>query len=242
MTFNSITFVIFFTVVSLLLLLTNKKTKIEKDKIIHIRHMILLSASYVFYGAWNWKCAFLMLGLTFIAYWTSARLDKTGNKIYLYVGIIFPLVILGIFKYFNFFIDSFSYVFGIESGSALNIILPVGISFYTFQSMSYTLDVYRKQIPCETSFMKVALYIAFFPQLVAGPIVKSKDFIHQLYEDRNINWENFKTGIQIFVFGLFKKIVIADNIAACVEAVFYLPEQYHALSIIMAVIGYSIQI
>ena len=242
MTFNSITFVIFFTVVSLLLLLTNKKTKIEKDKIIHIRHMILLSASYVFYGAWNWKCAFLMLGLTFIAYWTSARLDKTGNKIYLYVGIIFPLVILGIFKYFNFFIDSFSYVFGIESGSALNIILPVGISFYTFQSMSYTLDVYKKQIPCETSFMKVALYIAFFPQLVAGPIVKSKDFIHQLYEDRNINWENFKTGIQIFVFGLFKKIVIADNIAACVEAVFYLPEQYNALSIIMAVIGYSIQI
>ena len=104
------------------------------------------------------------------------------------------------------------------------------------------MDVYRKQIDCEKSFVKVALYIAFFPQLVAGPIVKAKEFIHQLYDDRNINWENFKEGIQIFVFGLFKKIVIADNISVCVDAVFNMPENYHAVSIVMAVIGYSIQI
>jgi alginate O-acetyltransferase complex protein AlgI len=108
--------------------------------------------------------------------------------------------------------------------------------------MSYTLDVYRKQVACEKNFVKLALYISFFPQLVAGPIVKSKDFIHQLYEDRNINWSNFKTGIQIFVFGLFKKIVIADNISICVDAVFGLPQKFNAISIIMAVIGYSIQI
>jgi alginate O-acetyltransferase complex protein AlgI len=242
MTFNSITFLVFFVVVSILVLITNVKFKIEQDKIIKLRHIILLIASYIFYGWWNWKCAFLMLGLTFIAYWTSTKADKTNNKIYLCIGIICPLVILGIFKYFNFFIDSFSYVFGITNTMSLNIILPVGISFYTFQSMSYTLDVHRKQIACEKDFIKLALYISFFPQLVAGPIVKSKDFIHQLYEDRNINWSNFKTGIQIFVFGLFKKIVIADNISVCVDAVFALPQKFHALSIIMAVIGYSIQI
>ena len=200
MTFNSVTFLVFFVIVSLLLLLTNIKHK--TGKIIQLRHIILLLSSYVFYGWWNWKCAFLMLGLTLIAYWSSAKTDETNKKIYLYIGIICPLVILGIFKYFNFFVDSFSYVFGIDNTRSLNIILPVGISFYTFQSMSYTLDVYRKQVACEKNFVKLALYISFFPQLVAGPIVKSKDFIHQLYEDRNINWSNFKTGIQIFVFGL----------------------------------------
>ena len=242
MTFNSITFLVFFVIVGLLMLITNIKTETKKDKVIQLRHIILLIASYVFYGWWNWKCALLMLGLTYIAYWTSAKVDKTNNKIYLCMGIIFPLIILGVFKYFNFFVDSFSYVFGITQRSSLNIILPVGISFYTFQSMSYTLDVYRKQVACEKNFIKLALYISFFPQLVAGPIVKSKDFIHQLYEDRNINWVNFKTGIQIFVFGLFKKIVIADNISVCVDSVFNLPQNFHALSIIMAVIGYSIQI
>ena len=242
MTFNSIAFLVFFAVVSFLLMITNIDFKINKEKVIRIRQIILLGASYVFYGWWNWKCAFLMLGLTFIAYWSASKADKTNKKIYLYIGIIFPLVILGIFKYFNFFVDSFSYMFGFTNQANLNIILPVGISFYTFQSMSYTLDVYRKQVSAEKSFVKVALYIAFFPQLVAGPIVKSKEFIHQLYEDRNINWSDFKTGIQIFVFGLFKKIVIADNISVCVDAVFGMPEKYHALSIVMAVIGYSIQI
>ena len=183
-----------------------------------------------------------MLALTYIAYWASIKIDKTNSKIYLSIGIIFPLAILGIFKYYNFFVDSFCDLLGISKSGSLNIILPVGISFYTFQSMSYTMDVYRRQINCEKSFVKLALYIAFFPQLVAGPIVKAKEFIYQLYEDRNINWMNFKEGIQIFVFGLFKKIVIADNISVCVDAVFNMPQKYHAVSIVMAVISYSIQI
>ena len=242
MTFNSITFVIFFAIVCFLMLLTNIDSKIKKEKILQIRHIILLLASYVFYGWWNWKCALLMLGLTVVAYWASLQIEKTNKKIYFIIGTVIPLIILGIFKYFNFFIDSFCYVFHINNAGGINIILPVGISFYTFQSMSYTLDVYRKQIDCEKSFTKVALYISFFPQLVAGPIVKAKEFIYQLYEDRNISWENIKEGIQIFVFGLFKKIVIADNISVCVDEVFGAPGNYHAVAIIMAVIGYSIQI
>ncbi|MBR5518904.1 MAG: MBOAT family protein [Clostridia bacterium] len=242
MTFNSITFLIFFAIVALLLLITKIDFKIKKEKMTQIRHIILLLSSYVFYGWWNWKCAILMLVLTYIAYWSSLRVDKTNSKIYLAIGIVFPLVILGVFKYYNFFVDSFCYLFGISKAGTLNIILPVGISFYTFQSMSYTMDVYRRHIDCEKSYVKLALYIAFFPQLVAGPIVKAKDFIYQLYEDRNINWTNFKEGIQIFVFGLFKKIVIADNISVFVDAVFNMPQKFHAVSIILAVIGYSIQI
>ncbi len=242
MTFNSIPFICFFAIVCALLLLTKINLKISKEKMLPLRHGILLIASYIFYGWWNWKCAFLMLGLTAIAYGSAIMLEKSRKKIYLWIGVIIPLVILGVFKYFDFFLDSFRQVFGIQDSLALNILLPVGISFYTFQSLSYTLDVYRNQVTCEKSFVKVALYIAFFPQLVAGPIVKAKDFIHQLYEDRNINWENFKAGIVPFVFGLFKKIVIADNISVCVDAVFSAPQNFHAVSIIMAIVGYSIQI
>ena len=242
MIFNSITFFRFFSVVSLLLLFTNINLKINKDKILLFRHIILLVSSYVFYGWWNWKCAFLMLVLTLISYWSSLRVEKTKRKVYLIIGVVIPLIILGIFKYFNFFIDSFCYVFEINKSGTLNIILPVGISFYTFQSMSYTIDVYRNQIKFEKNFINVALYISFFPQLVAGPIVKAKEFIYQLYEDRNITWENFKEGIQLFVFGLFKKIVIADNMSVCVDAVFSVPQRYHAISIVLAVISYSVQI
>ena len=164
MTFNSITFLFFFVLVSFFLLITNFDFKIKKDKILLIRHIILLVSSYVFYGWWNWKCAFLMLVLTLISYWSSLRVEKTKRKVYLIIGVVIPLIILGIFKYFNFFIDSFCYVFEINKSGTLNIILPVGISFYTFQSMSYTIDVYRNQIKCEKSFINVALYISFFPQ------------------------------------------------------------------------------
>jgi len=242
MTFNSLPFLVLFSVVSVLLALTNIKLPFKKDTVLLIRHIILLAASYVFYGWWNWKFAFLMLALTAIAYFCSILLEKTGKKIYLYIGVVVPLVILGIFKYFNFFVQSFATAFGIQNVGVLNIILPVGISFYTFQSLSYTIDVHSKKVTCEKSFIKLALYISFFPQLVAGPIVKASDFIHQLYEDRNINVKGFKEGIQIFLFGLIKKIVLADNIAICVDAVFAAPENFHAVSVFAAAVGYSIQI
>ena len=122
------------------------------------------------------------------------------------------------------------------------ILLPVGISFYTFQSLSYTIDVYRGKIEAERSFADVALYIAFFPQLVAGPIVKAGDFIPQLHEDRNISLKGLEEGVQIFVFGLFKKLVIADNIALLVDAVYANPAEFHALTVVLAVAAYSMQI
>ncbi|MDR2815484.1 MAG: MBOAT family protein [Proteiniphilum sp.] len=239
MTFSSISFFIFFTVVILVMLVT--KIKIFSKR--KLRHTILLVASYLFYGWWNWRFCFLMLVLTVAAYISAIQIDrKPENKFYLYSGIIIPLVILGIFKYFNFFVSSFAEIFGIHNTNSLNIILPVGISFYTFQSLSYTIDVYRKKSRVEKNFIRLALYISFFPQLVAGPIVRASDFLPQLDEERNVNSNNFKTGIQIFSFGLFKKIVVADWLSVFVDNVFRTPGMFHAISLILAVIAYSIQI
>ncbi len=244
MVFNSIAFVVFFAIVCSLCGLTSLPLiqKLCDKHLLTVRHSILLIASYIFYGWWDWRFAFLMLGLTAIAYLCSLWLKRTGKKAFLYLGVIIPLLALGVFKYFNFFIDSFVDLFHIQNVATLNIILPVGISFYTFQSLSYTLDVHRGNVKMETSFLKVALYISFFPQLVAGPIVKANDFLPQLYEDRNITWKGFQEGIQIFAFGLFKKIVLADQISVCVDTVFNSPTQFNGLSLLMAVVAYSIQI
>lgn len=207
-----------------------------------LRHSILLVASYVFYGWWNWKCCFLMLGLTAVAYLCARAYEADGKKLWVSLGVALPLVILGIFKYFNFFVDSFCGLFGIERAGSLSILLPVGISFYTFQSLSYTIDVYRGRIAAEKSFKNVALYIAFFPQLVAGPIVKAGEYIPQLYQDRNISLDDLQQGLQYFALGLFKKIVIADNIAGFVDVVYQNPAEFHALTVLLAIAAYSIQI
>jgi alginate O-acetyltransferase complex protein AlgI len=184
-----------------------------------------------------------MLLLTSLAHISAIQIEKRKNsRFFAVIGIGAPLIILGIFKYADFFVSSFAYVWGIRNIGTLNIILPVGISFYTFQSLSYIIDVYRKKIEAEKDFVKLALYIAFFPQLVAGPIIRASDFLLQLEEDRNVNLRNLEIGIQIFIFGLFKKIIIADWLSVFVDDVFRTPNAFHAFSIVLAVIAYSIQI
>jgi alginate O-acetyltransferase complex protein AlgI len=239
MVFSSITFFAFFSIVLLAMVLT----KIPVFASRRLRHGILLFASYIFYGWWDWRFCFLMFALTLVAYVSALRIAKRPKqKMWIVIGVAVPLVILGFFKYFNFFVESFVRVWGISRGNSLSIILPVGISFYTFQSLSYTIDVYRKKIRVERDFSRLALYIAFFPQLVAGPIVRAGDFLPQLEEDRNISFSNFKTGIQIFIFGLFKKVVVADWLSVFVDDVFRTPAAFHAISLVLAVIAYSIQI
>ncbi|MBQ3128964.1 MAG: MBOAT family protein [Clostridia bacterium] len=209
---------------------------------LNLKHTILLIASYVFYGWWDYRFCFLMLLLTAVAWFCARKIDQDKNrKLFVTIGVVFPLLILGFFKYFNFFVDSFISVFGIKFTSALNIILPVGISFYTFQSMSYTIDVFRGIIKSH-SFMDVALYVSFFPQLVAGPIVKASDFMPQLRSNHTLKIADLAKGAQIFAFGLFKKIVIADNLSVFVDDVFSKPLAFSSLTVILAVISYSIQI
>ncbi|MDR2376666.1 MAG: hypothetical protein LBD96_09550 [Treponema sp.] len=239
MIFSSVSFFVFFLVVLILMALTRTNALSHH----RVRHGILLAASYIFYGWWDWRFCFLMFFLTVVAYVSALQIARQPEKkIYIFIGVAVPLIILGIFKYFNFFILSFTKMWGITQSSSLNIILPVGISFYTFQSLSYTIDVYRKKINVEKNFSKLALYIAFFPQLVAGPIVRAGDFLPQLEENRNISRANFITGIQIFLFGLFKKVVIADWLSVFVDDVFRTPTAFHAISLILAVVAYSIQI
>lgn len=245
MTFSSVTYLVFFMIVCAFMTLTNLlKNKLGLSKTQLLRHSFLLIASYVFYGWWDFRFCFLMLGLTLVAYFTALKVskDERHKKAFLALGVAVPLIVLGIFKYFNFFVDSFAAAFGISSVRTLSIILPVGISFYTFQSLSYTIDVSRGRLPAQKSFLKLALYISFFPQLVAGPIVKANDFIPQLEEDRSISVRNIEKGIQIFFVGMFKKVVIADNISVFVDEVFGNPKMFGGATVFLGVIAYAVQI
>lgn len=236
MSFNSITFFVFILILfPVLRSTTNHK----------FRKMELLFASYVFYGWWDWRFCGLLFLVTYIAYVCGTKVYKYPHKkIYLKIGVIFPLIILGVFKYLNFFIDSFQSLFGIENVGGLTLILPVGISFYTFQAISFVVDVYRKNIDNieKYSFLDICLYISFFPQLVAGPIIKAKDFLPQLREDRNVNLRNLEVGVQIFALGMFKKVVLADHIAVFVDEIYEIPSLYSGMTVFLALLAYSVQI
>ena len=232
MTFASVDFIVFFTVV------LGITATIERRLSLKWKEVFFLLASYFFYGYWDWRFCFLLVFVTVVSYFAA---KASHNKLAFTIGIIVPLVVLGIFKYFNFFLSSAAVIIGSDIG-ALKIILPVGISFYTFQALSYVIDVHRGKIAVENDFIKLALYISFFPQLVAGPIVRAADFLPQLRQDRRITIENIKIGVQIFVFGLFKKIVLADHLSVFVDDVFSKPVAFHWATILLAVVSYSIQI
>ena len=232
MSFASLDFLVFFFIVLAVVSI------LQQSRYVVLKDIFLLSASYFFYGYWDWRFCFLLLFVTFCAYITALFAHK---KMAFVLGVTIPLVVLGCFKYFNFFLESFSGLINKELGS-LAIILPVGISFYTFQALSYVIDVKRGKIEPEKSFIRLALYISFFPQLVAGPIIKASDFLPQLKEDRRITLKNLEKGLQLIVFGLFKKIVVADHLSVFVDDVFNFPNAFNWLTIVLAVISYSIQI
>lgn len=238
MSFASIQFLILFVAsVAILAVVGCWKSKYSQI----FRRIYLLIVSYVFYGWWDWRFCFLMFGLTVIAYIVAKKLDGKFRKWFIAMGVAVPLLVLGVFKYLNFFLDSFCAVFGVTDLGSLKILLPVGISFYTFQSMSYTIDVYRGKIKA-ANFLDVSLYVAFFPQLVAGPIVKAQDFLPQLKEDRKVTFKGLETGLQIFVMGMFKKIVLADHLSVFVDDVFAAPVAFSSLTVMLAVIAYALQI
>ena len=210
------------------------------------KHLVLLIASYIFYAYWDARFLLLLILQTYISYFLAKKIEvaqtrQQGKRLML-LGVSISLGILGFFKYFNFFVGSFATVFGIKSLGALNIILPVGISFYTFQALSYLIDVYRDKLKASERFVDLSMYISFFPQLVAGPIVRASDFLPQMEEDRPMTRDNLIEGLQIFLFGLIKKVVIADRLAVCVDVVFASPVSYSGLSLFLAVVAYSIQI
>jgi D-alanyl-lipoteichoic acid acyltransferase DltB (MBOAT superfamily) len=214
-------------------------------------HVFLLLASYYFYMSWDYRFGALILISTLIDYFLAIEIDKTEKqshrKLYLILSLVLNLVcILGFFKYYNFFAHSINLA-GESLGyppfvPILNIILPVGISFFTFQSLSYTIDVYRKIIPVEKSLIKFALFVSFFPQLVAGPIVTAKTFMPQLFKKVKLEDVNFKKAIRYFLLGYFKKVIISDNISPIVDIIFKNPDSYGTTALWLANILFVIQL
>ena len=217
----------------LCLYIIGKAVKDDK-RCITASNIILLASSYVFLTYVDYRFAAVLLLLT-LSTWFFARKNKT-----VVIGIIIAILILGFFKYTDFFAQSFAKIFGSDF-TALNIILPVGVSFYTFSAVSYLVDVKRGEVGARSIF-DVALYLSFFPKLTSGPIQRSGDFWIQSEKRRKIGAEGFSVGIQIFVFGLFKKMVLADRLAVFADQVFATPKAFSGWTVILAVISYSLQI
>ena len=239
MIFSNIEFFLFFAIVLLLLVVSRKQ---------RYRKTILLLSSYFFYAYWDYRLLSLILISTLVDFLAGKNIsrssDKKTRKYWLILSLTVNLGLLGFFKYFNFFITSANEAFG-GLGlnlSTLNIILPVGISFYTFQTLSYTLDIYWNKLKPADDFLDFFLFVAFFPQLVAGPIVRAAEFLPQLKTPIRLTKDNFQIGAQIFIFGLIKKVLIADKIAFFVDNVFLAPQLYNSGTLWLAIIGYAIQI
>lgn len=243
MVFNSIEFLIFLSAV-LAIYGVVYKNEFARDG-------FLLLASYVFYSAWYWQYSLLILSSTIIDYLVGRRLAKENcvrrRRFYLIISLTFNLGLLAIFKYFNFFstvgAEALS-VFGLELNAIQHeLLLPVGISFYTFQTLSYTIDIYRRNIEPEKSFLKFAVFVSFFPQLVAGPIVRASEFLPQLHKKIKIDSATVNSGLFLIFCGLVKKILIADSLALLVvDDVFEDPSFFSSLDLMMSLYAYALQI
>jgi alginate O-acetyltransferase complex protein AlgI len=214
------------------------------------RKFVLLLASYGFYGAWDWRFMLLLFEASAINYLIGLWLQSAPEhrrKLILYLGVAFNLSVLGFFKYFGFFLESMNGLLGNLGFSRdmpiMEILLPVGISFFTFQGISYVVDVYRREIKASKSFIDLLLYISFFPQLVAGPIVRAKDFMPQLERRANPGAIRAHLAFILIALGLFKKIVIAHYLSIeLVNPAFESPESYGTLDLVLGAYGYAVQI
>ena len=210
----------------------------------------LLAASYFFYGWWDWRFLTLIIfvsGLNYILGRAISAVDQAKRrKQLIYLSVISSLGVLGVFKYFNFFVDSWILLWGDLgyqwSASTAKIILPVGISFYTFQALSYTIDVYRGKLTPEKNLVNFALYISFFPQLVAGPIVRARTLLPQIAGPRRWSVSLLKEGLFQIMIGFVRKVVIADTIGQYVDVVYGNPGVYSSATLVFATILYGLQI
>lgn len=214
------------------------------------RKAFLLAASLFFYGCWDWRFLFLMATPILIDYVAARMMEPEhpplGRKFWLVTSLGLNLALLGFFKYFNFFVDSGTgllSLFGIDLGErSLNIILPVGISFYTFQTMSYTIDVYLRRIPATRSFLNFALFVSFFTHLVAGPIVRAANFLPQLEHQPRLADIRFRPLLLLFLLGFIKKALVSDSLAPVVDEVYADPVLYAGSAHWTAAICYTVQI
>ena len=243
MFFNSLDFAVFLPIVFVLYWFVAKKS-------IKLQNLLIVVASYVFYGWWDWRFLSLILFSTIVDYSIGKKLIKeesqSKRKIFLWASILVNLGFLGFFKYYNFFAENFVSAFtffgGEISSNSLNVILPVGISFYTFQTLSYSIDVYRRKLEPTTDFIAFSAFVSFFPQLVAGPIERATNLLPQFYRERVFDYGKATDGLRQILWGLFKKVVIADNCAALADLMFNSPSDYSGSTLLLGSIFFAFQI
>ena len=243
MLFNSIEFAIFLPIVFLLYWFVFQKN-------LKLQNLLIVVSSFVFYGWWDWRFLFLMVASASVDYVVGILLatenDAKKRKLLLSMSIVVNLGILAFFKYFNFFVDNFVAAFSLFGAKlnpiTLKIVLPVGISFYTFQALSYTIDVYRKKLEPTKSFINYFAFISFFPQLVAGPIERATNLLPQFYTKRTFDYANAVNGMRQILWGLVKKIVIADNAAKVVADVFSNYENLNGSMLVIGAVFFAFQI
>jgi len=244
MLFNSIEFLLFLPVVFVLYWFVF-------DKKLKYQNLLILISSYVFYGWWDYRFLSLILLSTIVDYFIGLRISNQASlknkRILLWGSVLFNLGVLGFFKYYNFFIDSWIDLFSsvgydIKSVWTLNIILPVGISFYTFQTISYTIDIYKGKLKPTKDFISFASFVSFFPQLVAGPIERASNLLPQILKKRVFKYEQGVQGLRLILWGMFKKVVIADSLAPMVNNIFENYQEFNGGTLWLGAIYFSFQI
>lgn len=243
MLFNSIDFAIFLPIVFVLYWFVISKN-------LKSQNFLIVAASYLFYGWWDWRFLSLILFSTIVDYLVGLKLEtnenETKRKILLWTSILVNLGFLGLFKYYNFFLDNFITAFsffGTEiKANSLNVILPLGISFYTFQTLSYSMDVYKRKLKPTKDFIAFSAFVSFFPQLVAGPIERATHLLPQFYTKRTFDYRQAVDGLRQILWGLFKKIVIADNCAKYADLIFNNSADYPGSTLVLGALFFTFQI
>lgn len=242
MLFNSLDFAIFLPIVFVLYWLLKSRLSAQ--------NLLIVISSYVFYGWWDWRFLFLILFSTLVDYFVGLWMAETDTqkhrKALLCLSLGVNLGLLGFFKYYNFFLDNFVDAFSFFGHSlnfrGLDIVLPVGISFYTFQTLSYSIDVYRRKLKPTSSFVSFAAFVSFFPQLVAGPIERATHLLPQFYSKREFNYPLAIEGLRQILWGLFKKMVIADNCAKYANDIFNNYTEFNGSTLMMGAMFFAFQI
>jgi alginate O-acetyltransferase complex protein AlgI len=240
--FNSAEFLLFLPVVFILYWFLFSRS-------LRLQNMLVLAASYFFYGWWSWEFMLLLAFSTLLDFlygFGVASADARRSRLFLWLSVINNLGILGVFKYYNFFVLEFARgleALGLHANPALlNVALPVGISFYTFHGMSYVFDIYRGRLKPVSNFIDYAVFVSFFPLLVAGPIERANHLLPQVQNPRTFHYTQSVEGCRLILWGMFKKVVIADSLARIVDLMFANPSDYNGASLIVGAIAFSFQI
>lgn len=243
MLFNSIDFLQYMTIFFVLYWFVFAKK-------LHVQNLLTLFASYYFYACWDWRFLFLLIFSTLLDFYSgnliSNSIKQSRKRLWLYLSIGINLGLLGIFKYYNFFIDSFKNILSVMgykiNPTSLTLILPVGISFYTFHGISYVIDLYKKRIDPEQNYINYAVFVSFFPLLVAGPIERATHLLPQIKKTRKFNYDMIINGLRQILWGLVKKIVIADNCAEFANQIFNNYTDFNGSTLILGAFFFAFQI